>query len=232
MSVADARGRRFDALTGIGFAVLAIVGFAMPGTPLKADASDAKMLSFFSDHRQDLLVGSLVLGLAAVFFLWFLGSLRSYLRAGEGGEGRLSIAAFGGGAAAMVLILVGAGLANAPAFTLARHGGGSPDVVRAFFDASSAMFLLSGLAIAVFFAAASCSAARSGSLPAWAYWWGSVTALLQVIAAVGLFAKSGAFATGGEFGLIAALSGLLWTAAVAVVIMRRDGVPPRPLAEP
>ena len=76
--------------------MLTVVGVVLPGTPLKADDSTAKMVGFFADHRDDILAASFVLGLAAVFFFWFLGSFRSYLRAAEGGEGRLSVAAFGG----------------------------------------------------------------------------------------------------------------------------------------
>lgn len=231
MSVADAKGRRFDAATGIGFAVLATVALLLPGTPLKADASDAKVVSFFADHRQDLLVGSFLLGLAAVLFFWFAGSLRSYLRAAEGGEGRLSIAAFGGGVAGMVLLLAGAALGNGPAFTLARHGGDAT-LFRVFFDASSAVLATGSFGFAVFLGAASCSAARSGSLPAWAYWLGSVAAVLQVATAVALFAKSGALATGGIVGIVALVLSLAWVVGVALVLMRRDGVPPVALTEP
>jgi hypothetical protein len=231
MSVADAKGRRFDAATGIGFAVLAVVGLLLPGTPLKADASSAKVVAFFADHRDDLLVASFILGLAAVMFLWFAGSFRSYLRAAEGGEGRLSIAAFGGGVAGIALLLAGAGILNGPAFKVAGSGA-DPNLVRVFFDAGSAVLAMAGFAFAVFFAAASCSAARSGSLPPWAYWSGSVIAVLQIIGGIALFAKTGAFATGGLFTLLAPLAGVIWVVAVAVVLMRRDGVPPVVLTEP
>src|SRR5207248_8870401 len=95
MAVADAKGREFDAATGIAFAVVAVVGLALPGTPPKAKDSAEKIISFAAQHRSDILWSSFLVGSAAVLFLWFLGSLRSYLRAGEGGEGRLSAAAFG-----------------------------------------------------------------------------------------------------------------------------------------
>jgi hypothetical protein len=166
-----------------------------------------------------------------LLFFWFAGSLRSYLRAAEGGEGRLSIAAFGGGVAGVVLLLVGLGITNGPAFTLARTGADA-DLFRVFFDAASAVFALAGFPFAVFFAAASCSAARSGSLPPWAYWSGSVAAVLQVLTGIALFTKSGAFATGGAVTLVGPSLGLLWTVAVAIILIRRDGVPPVALTEP
>ena len=209
MSVADAKGRRTDAATGIGFAVLAVVGLLLPGTPLKADASTAKVVAFFTDHRDDILASSFVLGLAAVLLFWFLGSFRSYLRAAEGGEGRLSIAAFGGGVAGIALLMAGVGILNGPAFKIAGSGA-DPNLIRALFDAGSAVAAIAGFGFAVFFAAASCSAARSGSLPPWAYWSGSVVAVLQIVGGIALFVKSGAFATGGAFTLIAPLAGLIW----------------------
>ncbi|MEA2308847.1 MAG: hypothetical protein QOI65_1133, partial [Thermoleophilaceae bacterium] len=173
------------------------------------------------------------LGLAALMYLWFLGAFRSYLRAAEGGEGRLSAAAFGGGIAGIVLLLVGAGVLNGVALDLAKHGGGSADVVRAVFDASGAFFAMAGFAFAAFFAAASCSGARSGSLPPWAYWTGSLVALIQAVGGVSLFATSGAFASGGAFtAFVAPAAGTLWVVAVSVLLMRRDAVPPVARTEP
>jgi hypothetical protein len=232
MTVADAKGRRYDAATGIGFAVLAVVGLLLPGAPPKADDSSEKIATFFTDHRSDILTSNLVLGVAAVLFLWFLGTLRSYLRAAEGGEGRLSAAAFGGGVAGIALLLAGLGLLNGIAFKLADGQAPDPALTRAFFDASSAVLVMVAFGFAVFFAAASCSGARSGALPSWAFWTGSAVAVIQLISGLALVAKSGFFATGGAMGFIAPLVGVVWVVAVSVLIMQRDAVPPVARTEP
>jgi len=233
VAVADAKGRKFDAATGIGFAVLAVVGLALPGTPPKASDSTAKIISFSADHRSDILAASFVFGLAAVLFLWFLGSLRSYLRAGEGGEGRLSAAAFGGGVAGIVLLLTGVGVLNGIAFELARTPGADPNVTRAVFDAGSAVIAVASFGFVVFFGAASCSAARSGALPPWAYWAGSLVTVAQALAGLALVAKTGFFATGEAMPtFVAPTLALLWVVTVSVVIVRRDGVPPVARTEP
>src|SRR5256885_14390358 len=172
MTVADAKGRRFDAATGIGFAVLTVVGLALPGTPPKADDPITKISGFLVVHRKDILIGNFVLGLGGALFLWFLGTFRSYLRAGEGGEGRLSAAAFGAGVAGVGLLLAGAAILNAVTFDLARRGLPAPQLVRAVFDASGAFFAMGSFAFLAFFGAAACSGARSGALPPWAYWSG------------------------------------------------------------
>jgi hypothetical protein len=232
MNVADAKGRRWDAATGIGFAVLAVIALALPGTPPKADDSILKIGTYFADKDSKILAGNLILAVAGVLFVWFLGSVRSYLRAGEGGEGRLSAASFGGGLIGIAMILAGAALFNGIAFKLTDTHGVGPDLVRAVFDAASAVLAMAGVGFAVFIGAASCSGARSGALPPWAYWSGSVIALLQLLGLLALVAKSGFFATGGALSLIGPLLALIWIVAVSVVIMRRDGVPPVPRAEP
>jgi hypothetical protein len=161
-----------------------------------------------------------------------VGTLRSYLRAAEGGEGRLSAAAFGGGVAGIALLLAGAGVLNAIAFDLAKNSP-SDDLVRAVFDASGGLLGMSALAFAAFFAAAACSGARSGALPPWAYWSGSVVALLQVLGGLSLFDRTGPFKAGGAFsGFIAPGLAVLWVVAISVLMMNRDAVPPVTRTEP
>lgn len=222
--VADEKGRALDAATGVVFAVLAVVSFALPGAPPKADASTEKLVSFFHGHRGDVLAADFLLGLAALFFLWFLGSLRSYLRAGEGGAGRVSSAAFGGGAVGIALILGSVAVVNGISFKIAQSG--DANLLRGLFDVSNAIGTMSAFGFAVFFAAASCSAARSGALPPWAFWSGSVVAVLQLVSGIALFAKSGFFAIGNAFGFIALFAALIWVAAVSVVMTQRGGIPP------
>ena len=231
MAVADAKGRKLDAVTGIAFVVLALIGFLVPGTPPKADDTIQKIQTFISDHHSDLLTSSLLLALAVVLLLWWLGALRSYLRSGEGGEGRLSAAAFGGGIVGGVFILAGAALQNGLAFKLGETGA-SPDLVRAFFDASSAAFAMAGFGFAVLFGAASCSGARSGALPSWAYWSAAVVAVIQLLGGLALVVKSGFLETGGAMAFIAPLVAMVWVVAASVVMIRRAGVPPVPRTEP
>lgn len=206
--------------------MLALIGFGLPGSPPKADDSLTEIAKFFSDKRDEVLVGNFLIGVAAILFLWFAGALRSYLRSGEGGEGRLSAASFGGGIAGIALMLAGAAVLNMFAFEFAKDGE-VPALGRAVFDASGAFFAMSSLCFAAFFAAASCSGARSGALPSWAYWAGSVVALLQVLAALTLFVESGFFAAGGAMATyLAPIAAFIWIIAASVLMMRRDGTPP------
>src|SRR3954452_9015718 len=183
--VADSKGRRFDASTGILAVVLWIVGFGLPGAPPKADATNPQIGDFLVNHRSDILASTLLICLGSLVFLWWLGSLRSYLRSAEGGEGRLSAAAFGGGIAGVALLVAGICVLNGAAFDVAREFNEAA-INRALFDVSSFLLAAAAVGFTVTLGAASCSAARSGSLPPWLYWLGSVGAVAQLVTLVSL----------------------------------------------
>ena len=75
-----------------------------PADRPELDQPPAVILSYFGE-QDTVVLGSFLLMLAAVAFIWFAGSLRAVLRRNEGGEGRLSAIAFGGGVAAGVFML-------------------------------------------------------------------------------------------------------------------------------
>ncbi|MFL5895027.1 MAG: hypothetical protein ACJ76Z_07925 [Thermoleophilaceae bacterium] len=223
-NVADGRGRRLDAATGVLAAVLFLAGFLIQTKPPVPDDPVAKIAGYFTDHRSAILVGDFLIAAGSAVFIWFLGSLRSYLRAGEGGEGRLSAASFLGGGVVAAMLLGGA--AMQAGLVLHANSLGDSAVIRAGFDTYNAVFTVGGAALAVAIAAASCSAARSGALPPSAFWSGSIIAGLQIVSLAALFAKKGFFAAGGAMTLIAFVTAVAWYIAVALLIVRRQGLPP------
>ena len=220
MPFTDETPRPLDAATGIGFVVLVFLGLAVQGRPPRADDSIETIRSFF-EQRGAILAGDFLIGLSWALFLWFLGSVRSYLRAREGGDARLATVAFGGGLAGAVLVLASTAGLNGIAFQVAPTA--DPGLLRALFDLDNALLLLSNFPFAVFFAAAVCSGARSGALRAGLCWTGSVVALIQVVSAAALFARSGFFQVAGPLHFIAIVSASLWTLALSTVIIRGSG---------
>ena len=73
--------RRLDAATGVTFVVLITVALALPGTPPKAQDSIEAVTAVVLEHRRAVLISGYIGGLAAMAYLWFLGTVRSYLDA-------------------------------------------------------------------------------------------------------------------------------------------------------
>ena len=134
----ESRWEKLAAGTGIVAFLLIFVSTLIAGTPPKADDPVSKIIAYGVDHRTALLTGGYLSGLAVVFALWFAGSLRSYLRSMEGGTGRLSAVAFGGGLVSGSVALAATAVGNTLSLRVVKEG--DPHVVRALFDLSGALF--------------------------------------------------------------------------------------------
>src|SRR5687768_1951982 len=99
------RWERHAPLTGVLAVVLWIVGAVLLfNNEPESDATPQEFVSYLKDEGP-IYGGSWAWGLATLFFIWFLGSLRTRLAAAETGSARLSAIAFGGGIAGGVLLL-------------------------------------------------------------------------------------------------------------------------------
>ena len=97
---------RLAAATGIVFVIMQVAsGFAM-GEPPDFDAGPGEIRDYFVDDGGGILLGTMFNALSALFFIWFLGSLRAVLRIAEAGPGRLSAVAFAGGLATITIAIV------------------------------------------------------------------------------------------------------------------------------
>lgn len=94
-------------LTGIAMPLLALAGLILlegPADRPEVNVASSAFVSYFGE-RDTVVLGSFLVMLSVVFFLWYLGSLRAVLRRAEGGVGRLSAVAYGGGLATAILML-------------------------------------------------------------------------------------------------------------------------------
>ncbi|HEY3021169.1 MAG TPA: hypothetical protein VGJ32_13310 [Solirubrobacteraceae bacterium] len=210
--------RRLDLACGFSGLVF-LAGFLVQGKPPSPDEPVATIAGYLADHRSAILAGDLLIAVAAVPFLWFLGAFRGVL--GEAGETRLSAAAFLGAGVGVGIVL--AGVAVQAALVL-NSVHGSDALVRFAFDSFNALITIAGAALAVGVGAAAVSGARSGALPAWLFRTGAATALLQVATLPGLVAEGGPFAAGGAVALLAFVALVAWfTALTAHLLARRSG---------
>ena len=114
----DRDWERLGAATGALSVLLFIIGFGILPTPPDVDAPATEIHAYFADEQSGSRPRWCCSTGALFFFIWFLGSLRSALRAAEGGTGRVSSIAFGGGSvsagALFALITLIAGAAFRP----------------------------------------------------------------------------------------------------------------------
>jgi hypothetical protein len=217
MSLTVDRARRLGGIAGIVFVVLGVIAVFLPGTPPKADEV-SKITTYFTDKRGSILAASYLTCLAFVFFLLFVGALRSYFGVADRTGIRPGSAMLAGGVAGASMVIAGTAVLNGAVFQVASAG--DANLNHALYDIANDLFFASGFGFAVFFAGAAVAGTVTGGLPSAMAPAALVVALLNVVSGVGFFAKSGFFAIGGAFGFIVPLATLLWILAASIVMLR------------
>lgn len=224
--MAEERWEKLAAATGIVFVIVAAIGLLVAPTPPDPGASPDEVVSYFTDNGDKLRLQALLLGIAGIFFLWFLGTLRAFLGAAEGANNRLSATAFGSGIAAFTAFGTGIGIAAALAHRVAEQA--DPGVTSALHDVASMFFAGSSFPIAALFAAIALVSGRTKALPAWLGWFAWLLVPVALIGGAAVMLDSGAFAPGGIFGYVTFGLFLLWFLGGSIVLMQRVGRDTRP----
>jgi hypothetical protein len=195
-------------LTGVAFVILVVIAFAVSGSTPDINDSPQKILTYYNDHDSKQMFASFLLALGTVFLLFFLGVLRTVLRAAEGAVGRLSAVAFGGG------LVLGVGILSFAGFNFVLADGAdhlTPDAAQALNALNVDFFFPVAAGLATLLVATGISAVRSRVLPAWLAWIAIVLGI-AAITPVGFFA----FLAFGIWVLV--VSVLLWRAASSVPV--------------
>jgi hypothetical protein len=210
---------QIGAATGIVFVVLLVI--SVFGTPAPPDLGDSslKWAQWFKDHQDGIQTVTFIGMIASFFFLWFLGSLRSFLRVAEGGSGRLSSVTFAGGIATAAL----AGFGSTCLTVGALRPTTSPLILQTLADLNFYVLAVGAFTLAAYLAPGSVVILRSRALPAWLGWTGLAAALAQLLTALAIFGDTSG-ALNPKDGLIPILgfSGfLVWTLAASILIVGR-----------
>jgi len=217
--MANGRTRsNWEALTGVAFVALAVIGLAIAGQPPKSGAAATDIARYFTENRSQVLASNAVWFLATILLLWFLGVIRSRLRDNE--FERLTATAFGAGIFGAAFLTASFCGFNAAALEIARAGA-DPLIVRGFYDLAGVFFAMSGPGFAVFYWATALAGRRSRSLPSWLCWFAVAAGAIQLLYAIGLMASHGPLAFGGSLGIVEPLFSMCWFAAASVVLFRK-----------
>jgi hypothetical protein len=173
--------RRVGAASGIVFVAmqLALVA-ALAGAPA-LDAPTNEIRSYLVHDGGTVLAATTIGAVSVCFFLWFLGTLQTFLRAAEGGSGQLSRIAFGAGLVTITLA-IGASL---PTVALAwddTAARAEPGLLHAIWNLNTLAFVPIGSSAGVFCLAAALVILRTRVLPVWGGWIGILAAVMSVIA--------------------------------------------------
>jgi hypothetical protein len=182
--------------------LLAVLAFVVAGETPDIDDSPQKILDFYVDNDTSQIWGAVLLAWSTVALMFFLGVLRSTLRAAEGAIGRLSAVAFGGG----IVLIIGALSFAGFTFTLGdvADDGLSPQAAQALNALNSDFFFPVAVGVATLMLATAIVSLGSRALPPWLAWPALVIGIVAVT----------------PLGFFAFLAFLLWTLVASVVLWR------------
>jgi hypothetical protein len=198
--------RRLAPLTGLGSIAVLLAAAALVGSFEYLPAAET-IQGHYTDNSMRILIGSWVGVLAAFLLIWFSGSVRVALRGAEGGDGRLSAVAFGGGVVAAASLAVSHAAIQAAAARAGRDPGITADAAATLNDFAGTMYTTGmAMGLSVMIAAFAVVTLRSRAFPRWTAWVGLLIALGGVTVA-----------------WIFLIPQALWVVAVSVALYRREG---------
>src|SRR5262245_10852217 len=216
------RSARIAGALGLGSVALVVAGLLITFGPAPTGDtySDREIVSYFTDHRDDITLGTLIVFVGVIAFLVFVALLREVLRRAERDGGNASGLALAAGVAWSLFMVAGCWVLGAipGALDYAKPFTVDPDTARLLMSMTWTPFVvLAGVAAAVLVGATSVSARRTGALPRRFARAGYVVAPLVFI---------GAFA-----GFYLVLFPL-WLVALCVILIARAGAIRQPTGAP
>ena len=196
---------RLAAASGLVFLALYIVAILVVPRPPGLASSNAKIAAYYVQHHRAGLVQTILLGLAVIAFLWFIGSLAGLLR--NAGEVRLASIALAGGITTAGLALLGATISAA---LFERVALASPAMAGGLHVIVATAFTLIGFAAATIAFATAIAVWRCKVLPTW---YAVTTAIGGVVFLFGggALTYSGFYSPDGTYSWISTIAFLVWT---------------------
>jgi hypothetical protein len=216
----ETRWERWGAASGFGAILTGAAAMIFERGALSASDPVAQIVAHYTDNGAALRAQALMFVIGAGFFLWFAGSLRTFLGRAEGGTGRLSMVAYGAGVTSTVVTLVA--LAFQVGLASAARDAGQPALVGTM----DALFVIANLPLAAMLIAVAIVTLRTAAFPAWLGWLSVVAALAQLVPVLGIALDGGPLAADGwlsaylPYPLYA-----VWLACTTIVTVARLGSP-------
>jgi hypothetical protein len=215
---------RWAASSGVVFVILLLVGNFVYGKPPKYNASAAKDVSWLMDKHKEIVIASILTGLAIVFFVWFLSSFAGAVRAA--GEGRLATVMYGAGI--VMVTLAAAGDAIGAALSRVVYFA-DPKTVQGLYATSAFMYERVWFGLLALSLATAIAAKRSNLFADWYVWLTYAGSVVFLLGALSLKTK-GFFSVSGGMPLIAFLVFLAWILVSSALLVMQTAAEPMPAA--
>jgi hypothetical protein len=221
------RWERVGAATGIAFVVFLVASFVViPDAPPALTDPVSEMRTFYVDNSSGWQASAYLTGIAAFFFLWFLGSLRAALEGAElraDGAVRVARIVSPAGAVTLSLALINAAVNDALATRIAAEADQA--VIRGLYYVQAFAITSVAFPIAALVAATAVVSYRTRLLPMPVTWLGFALVPAWLVNGCAMFAESGAFSPTGAVGFVVLLVWVAWMLAVSASLLRRAGAP-------
>jgi hypothetical protein len=158
-----------------------IASVALISSKVKGDKGP-EILADYQQHSDATLAAGLLWAIGILLFIWFLGSLRSRYLAAEGGTGRLTALAYGGGIAAATIAMLIPVADEVGALNKDEIDASGAVVLHNFSDA---FFIAAEYTLPVFFFASAILALRYAVLPKWLGWFSVLIGIVLLIGPIG-----------------------------------------------
>ena len=184
---------RWGGLAGLAFVVLALLGRFLPGNPPTVGDSDGTITGWLTDHRNSIMIGSLMWCAAAGLIIWFAAAFAEAMRE-RAERSDVHLALLAGSVLVGSAIFVNAALTGATAFGVDGRDAGFSLML---FEVTAVMSTMIGFAAALPLAAAGIGVLRTRLMPNWLGYLALLAAVVSFAGAFGVFVSDGTFVAGG-----------------------------------
>ncbi len=219
----DTKWEQYGALAGLVFVILVVVGaFITWTTPPSPDDSFQDIAQYYQQHTGAIKAGAFLTGLAAVAFLWFLGSLWSTLRRSEDTR-RLATIATGGGIAGLILAVTAYAVNATLVIVLDSRDALQAVNPKFFYTLSGVIGGMGNFGVAVLVAAVGVAVLRTRVFPVWLGGPSLLIAVGWIVAGLAVATNSSVIFT---IGFVVFLLWLVWILLISFFMFRPQTAAP------
>ena len=216
---------RYGAATGIAFGILLLISLFAAPQPPHIDATTGKILTYYIDHRNAVVVAQLVGVFAGVAALLFIAHLRHVFDRVENGIEGLSTVVYAAGLAAVAASILGGIAQTTLAFMTAQPDSlDTVGVTRALYDMNTLSFGVTSVFAALFLGAVAVGMLRGEAATSLLGSFAAADAVALLVAGIGMLTVSSYATAWTVIQFVAIIGFAAWAITAGAEMMRHPEV--------